>query len=177
MTDTKFKNLVHYICYYCEDEPAKLGATKLNKILWLSDVFSYVRTGCPITEERYIKLPYGPAPQTIDDALKSLQQEQHILVRNRAYPQPTLFIALDKPKLSGFSAEQISLVDSIINWVVNEHSATSISQFSHDFDAWQVASLGEEIPHYAVFSSFPGAIAQQDINWAKETINNRLGTQ
>lgn len=37
----KFKALVHYICWKVED-PRQLGATKLNKILWFSDVLTYL---------------------------------------------------------------------------------------------------------------------------------------
>lgn len=37
----KFKALVHYICWKVED-PRQLGATKLNNILWFSDVLTYL---------------------------------------------------------------------------------------------------------------------------------------
>jgi len=33
----KFKNLVHYICAQRAGDPSSLGATKLNKALWVAD--------------------------------------------------------------------------------------------------------------------------------------------
>jgi hypothetical protein len=55
----KFSNLVHYICYKCDD-PSQLGATKLNKILWYCDMFSYRWNSESMTGENYIKRQFGP---------------------------------------------------------------------------------------------------------------------
>lgn len=40
----RLKALVQYICYQCHD-PSVLGAIKLNKILWYSDVIAFARSG------------------------------------------------------------------------------------------------------------------------------------
>ena len=176
MSNSNFKTLVHYVCDRCTDDPTKLGATKLNKILWMSDVLAYVSMGQPITEEHYIKRQFGPVAQTMQPTLENLQQEQSLSIRDDPSSLLTLYLSLKEPDISGFTAEQISLIDKVISWVVNKHSATSISDFSHAFLAWQVASIGEDIPHSAVYASFPKEIDEHDISWAKETIKDRLGT-
>jgi len=55
----KLKALIHYICYQCHD-PSVLGATKLNKILWYSDVIAFARAGASITGETYVNLAQCP---------------------------------------------------------------------------------------------------------------------
>ena len=172
MRDPKFKKLVHYICNRCTDSPVQLGATKLNKILWISDLFAYIDMGQPITEERYIKKQYGPVAETMRSTLENLQQEQSLLIRNGTFPTPTLYFSMKEPDISDFTSNQISLVDRVIGWVVNEHSAVSISEFTHKHYAWNIASIGEHIPHHAVFASSSAEIDEHDISWAKRTIKD-----
>jgi hypothetical protein len=43
----RLAGVTHYVIERCE--PAKLGATRLNKILWYSDVLYYRHHGCTIT--------------------------------------------------------------------------------------------------------------------------------
>ena len=50
----KFKALVHYICWRCED-PRLLGTVKLNKVLWYAERIWYFRTGQPIVGATYLK--------------------------------------------------------------------------------------------------------------------------
>jgi hypothetical protein len=59
MATEKFKALVHYIVASCDD-PQRLGATKLNKVLWFADAFSYRATKNSITDETYVKRQRGP---------------------------------------------------------------------------------------------------------------------
>ena len=73
MKAIKYKNLVHYICFKCPD-PTILGATKLNKILYYSDFFYYLKYGKAITNDTYIKQSYGPVPYAILGILDDLVQ-------------------------------------------------------------------------------------------------------
>ena len=66
MDREKFRSLVHYVCWRCADDPAKLGRVKLNKILWLTDFTSYYETGKPMTGARYVKRQFGPVPSAIE---------------------------------------------------------------------------------------------------------------
>ena len=68
----KFKSAVHYICDKASSDPSVLGAIKLNKVLWYSDVINYLITGKPITGETYIKRQHGPVPKDIIRAIDEL---------------------------------------------------------------------------------------------------------
>ena len=174
MIDSKFKELVHYVCDQCIENPGKLGAIKLNKILWNSDVFSYVLTGQPITPEEYIKRQFGPVPKQILRALQELESERKIQVRKiteNGYSH-TLYLSLTEAG-APFDADQIDLIDDVIDWIVNDHTASSISALSHN-EAWEAVRIGETIPHCAVFASSPAEINENDIAWAEQVISDRI---
>jgi len=164
--------LVHYICARCEN-PAKLGATKLNKVLWYSDVFAFAETGASITGATYIKRQFGPVPKDIIASRIRLQNSGAIVERHASvydYNQ-VQFVAVKKPDISKFSATQISLVDGVITAICANHTAASISNLSHDY-IWESAQIGEEIPMAAAaFGGNFGEINEDDIAWARNEID------
>ena len=169
----KMKRLVHYICWKCEN-PSILGSTKLNKVLWFSDVLAYLNWGRSITGETYIKRQFGPVPKHILPILDELRDEQAIVIRDSAYygnPKRD-FIALSKPDLGEFSPDEISLIDSTIERVCRRHTAKSISEITHD-DIWKMAALGEEIPVSAMFSCRVGEVTPEDLSWAQQELKDR----
>ncbi len=165
----KFKCLVHYICYKADRD--ELGATKLNKILWFSDIWHYLTHGRTITGETYVKHHYGPVPKHIEPVLWDLQSSGMIQVRDAeyfGYPKKE-YITIRKPDLSCFTADEISSVNDIIDDVCKGHTAASISALSHN-RAWELAEIGEEIPCFTVFAGDPSPINQSDIDWACQSI-------
>ena len=170
MPTEKLDTLVHYVCYRCED-PSRLGATKLNKVLWYADTRAFVSLGSSITGATYIKRQFGPVPKEILSARARLVESGAIIERtmpHRGYQQ-TQFIAMCSPVISMFSAEQISIVDEALEHVSRDHSAVSISLETHD-RVWKAAEIGEEIPYHAVFAANIGEIDEGDMAWAKEEI-------
>lgn len=167
----KLDALAHYICYKCQD-PTVLGSTKLNKILWYSDVISLKLRGETITGETYVKRQYGPIPKHILEVIKRLQKQGDIIVRLSEYHgyQKQDFIAMTKPDFSMFSPEEISIVDDVLREVCYNHTATSISLATHD-DIWKLADIGEEIPLETVFASELGEISEDDVRWAKRKLS------
>ncbi len=170
----KLEALTHYIIWKCED-PTKLGATKLNKNLWFSDLYHYVLTGKPITEAVYRKLQHGPVPRDIKDVKMKLVDEGKIAISNGLHfskPQERL-VAQKRPNLEQFSAEQISVVDEIMSKICDGNTATSISEFTHTKFWWDNLPMGAEIPLYAAFAE-PGEITVEQLNWADSQLK-RLG--
>ena len=55
MATEKFKALVHFIVHECQENPSKLGAIRLNKALWYTDVVSFRASGASVTNESYVK--------------------------------------------------------------------------------------------------------------------------
>jgi hypothetical protein len=166
----KFKGLVHYICWKC-DAPSKLGAIKLNKILWFADIQSFAETGAPITGAAYVKRRLGPVPKPILPALREMEIENVIRIEEVEYygRSKKQYISLVEPNLSLFSPEQLRLVDAVLHTITHGHTANSVSEATHD-DIWKLANEGEEIPYYAVFASKLGKITEQDKQWALERV-------
>lgn len=172
MDDTRLDALVHYVCARC-DTPSRLGATKLNKVLWYSDVFAYAQEGRSITGSAYVKRQFGPVPTTIMLARARLAASGAIVERMamlHGYPQ-VQFIALRPADISGFTAAQVSLVDSVLEAICAADTASSVSNFSHDL-VWESAEIGEEIPiAAAAFGGNFGEIDENDMAWARKEID------
>jgi Protein of unknown function (DUF4065) len=167
----KLEVLAHYICYKCQD-PTVLGSTKLNKILWYSDVISLQVRGEAITGETYVKQQFGPVPKHILEVLKKLEKRKDIVVRPsefHGYSKKDL-IALTAPDISMFKPEEISIVDHVLREVCFNHTASSISIATHD-DIWKLAEIGEEIPIETSFASELAEITEDDVKWAKRKLS------
>jgi hypothetical protein len=166
----KFKALVHYVCWKVDD-PRQLGATKLNKILWFSDILTYLNFNAPVTGARYVKRQFGPVAVALLPVIEELKDRGKLAVRDAEYfGKPKMeYFALQAPDVSRFSPEEISLVDSVIHSVCEEHTAASISKLTHN-DAWEMADIGEDLPFFTVFSARSGEIDENDIAWADQQI-------
>lgn len=160
----KFKKLVHYICYRAE--PSTLGAVKLNKILWYSDVFSYLKTGTPMTGESYVKRQYGPVPATILSTIQELVEDGNLVVRECMHfgHLKREFVYLTEPDMVMFSGPEVDTVNRMIDVICNNHTAKSISDLTHD-RIYELAEIGEEIPYYATLASGLGEINEVDVAW------------
>ncbi len=164
----KFKALAHYVCARAED-PSKLGATKLNKILWYSDVISFLKWGKPITGEIYEKRQFGPMPRHIYSVLEELKFENKLAITEVEHfgRKKREYIPLVPSLTEMFSADEISLVDEMARAICDNHTATSISDSTHD-DIWGMALIGEQIPYEAALVSCVGELDGQDMEWAKK---------
>jgi len=168
----KLKKLVHYICVKVDD-PANLGAIKLNKILWFSDVLAYMNWGTPITGESYIKRQFGPVPAHILSVLEDLQADGTLFIRDVEYygRSKKEFMPLNDVDYSDLSEDELKLVDSLVGQICNSHTATSISDFSHNA-IWEMASIGEEIPYNTMFVARLGEVDESDMEWAAHELES-----
>jgi hypothetical protein len=165
VTPNKFKSLVHYICWKCANDPS-LGAIKLNKALWLSDFIAYYKLGKSITGTRYVRRQFGPTPKAILPVLRELEGEGKIRVQEDDYygKKKKTFIPLKDASDSFMSPEEKDIVDDTTSLVCDKHTATSISNASHDH-IWKAASDGEELPFSTVFVC-PESPTDEDREWA-----------
>jgi hypothetical protein len=152
--ETKFRELVLYVSQKCAIDP-RFGATKLNKVLFYSDFFAFAKTGKPITGFVYQRLRNGPAPRRlvpvrdkmISDRILALQDVQ---LKSGKVQKRT--VNLRSPKLGVFTADEIAIVDYIID-ALSDCDAQTVSDISHRMVGWQIASEGEDIPYETVFLS------------------------
>lgn len=165
----KFTELVHYICHKSDHD--KLGAVKLNKILWFSDVLNFLGWGASITGETYIKRQRGPVPGHVLQTLEKLRNEGALSIAEKPMYGYTKreFVSLKEPNIDFFKAHEISLIDEVIETITNNHTATSISELTHD-DIWEMAEIGEAIPYETIMVANLGEIDENDIAWANEMI-------
>jgi hypothetical protein len=166
-TDEKLRELILHICIRSEDDEA-FGAVKLNKLLFFSDFLAYLRLGKAITGQDYQKLDHGPAPHRMLPILKQMEQRSAIRQRpNEFYGmEQTRTVALERPDLSKFTAEEIALVDTVIAHFRGK-TARQVSDESHQFLGWEVAEQGEIIP-YPVALIGKRKVTEQDHRIAKE---------
>lgn len=174
MDRQKLKALVHYVCHKVRD-PSKLGKTKLNKVLFYADFQSFLDTGESMTGETYVKFQHGPVSEHIQEIIAELEDEGTLATRETKHHgyQKKEYVALKEPDLSLFAGQEISVADDVIDDVCREHTAASISEFSHNH-IWEAAEIGEEIPYGAALVYQLGEIEPDDMAWAKEEIERRV---
>ena len=166
MGNQKLKALVHFIIHECADNPGRLGAVRLNKILWFTDMLTYQTRGATATGEKYLKRRQGPVPATILQTLDELEAEGKIQIDepSRIY-ETRKFVSLDSPDISLLLDEDRDLAMYVIEKVC-EQTASEVSEVSHD-EAWDAASDGEEIPMCATLAVGRGAITPEIRAWAE----------
>ena len=173
----KFKALAHLVIQASSD-PEKLGAVRLNKILWFADTAAYRITRNSISGAKYVRRKNGPVPAQILVSIRELKNEGKISVEEPKYPhKPRLFKSLQPANDSLFSQWEQDFVKDLTELICSNYSAYEISELSHD-DVWEAASDGEEIPLTATLikesGDFPATIRQ----WASRvvTLHSKKGT-
>lgn len=150
MTDTfdnkALRAIVHHIVRQQAIQPEKLGLVKLHKILWFCEVRAIRSLGVPLIGERFIRHQYGPFATHLDSALDDLSRAG---VLHRTPPteefETESLIGKGTPDRGVISDQGWRLVDSVMAWIVDDHSASTISERSHD-EIWEAVELHDEIP-------------------------------
>ncbi len=148
----RLRELILYISKKCASDPT-FGATKLNKLLFYSDFFSYFRFGEPIAGLEYQKLPNGPAPKQLVPVRERMLQDREIEIQKPAFfnKQQHRCVPLREPDLARFKGRDIALLDEMIEGFWGK-TATEVSELSHQ-RAWRIAKDRDSIPYQAIFLS------------------------
>jgi hypothetical protein len=169
----KFRELIVYVSGKCASDPT-FGATKLNKILFYSDIIAYERLGQPLTGLLYFRLERGPAPQQIRPLRRALVNEGAIRIDERVVQgnhTQKRTVALREADLDLFTKSELSVVDQVINDLWGK-TASLVSDESHGI-AWHSLRNEESIPYEVAFLSDEGATTQ-DISDARK-LNEQYG--
>lgn len=145
----KFKRLMHYVIARAGKRDG-FGATKLYKVLWFAETRQYLLTGKPIAGAEYIKEKYGPIPRLGMAVREELVRDGAIRQwqNKRADVTGWCLQSLREPQMAGFTDEELQTVNFWIEHIDKDHTATSISEQSHDF-AWEIADMREPLPLFA----------------------------
>lgn len=169
MATAKFKALVHFIVHECRDQPSRLGAIRLNKALWYTDVFAYKMNGVSVTGESYVKRKKGPVPAHILTTLRELKDEGKILIQEPEFLYDARkFVSLASPNVESLSDDERVLAKSILQTVCG-YTANGISELTHDI-IWDAAAEGEEIPLFATLASESGEVTDAVRTWANAVV-------
>ena len=162
----KLDSAILYICSKCP--PAKLGAVKLHKVLYYSDMLHYAEFGSPITGAEYRKRPFGPTCDALLESLDRLSRQGLMQARFVDYYgfKKKEFIVTEEADTSRFNDSEIALIDDMIDFVCVENSAKTISEFSHN-RAWELAEFGDVLPYVSVFQIFPTEVSLEALAWAR----------
>jgi Protein of unknown function (DUF4065) len=165
----KFKALVLYVIWRTGDV-RDFGAIKLNKVLWFTDARTFEALGKPVTGETYIRRKFGPVPLHIDATLTELIQDGQIQTWTEPYFdfEVKRYSTHAPPDTTIFSSEELSFIDWWIKHVAEQHTATSISDKSHDY-AWKIAKEGEELPLKAFLAKrVRQPLEGEELEWARK---------
>lgn len=145
----KFKVLVHYILWKTSHHEA-FGTTKLNKALWFSEARAFENAGKQITGESFVRDKYGPRSVHLREICEELKAEgaaepfdedvRGFVAKRYRVIQPVEPV--------GFAPEELNLIDYWIAQIAEKHTATTISELSHDY-GWEVAAQGDTLPPFA----------------------------
>lgn len=165
----KLKQAVLYICNRCPAD--KLGAVKLHKVLYFSDMVRYADTGRPVTGATYRKRPHGPTCDSLPRAISELQNDSKLEVRDVEYFGyfKKEFRALSEPDIRVFTDDEVRLLEDVIEFVCVKNTAKTISDFSHA-RPWELVDFGEEIGYNSSFLLYPEEVSQEARDWADNQV-------
>jgi Antitoxin SocA-like, Panacea domain len=154
-TRAKLREAVHFVCKKMALSPEKLGAVKLQKIIWYFDVKSYLFTGQSATGATFIKGNYGPFAREIGAVVKELASTDRLYTDTEEFfdNEKARFIGKGRTDLSAFSDRERRWLDEISTDICDNHTAGSISERSHGA-IWRMAEYGEVIPFAATAIRF-----------------------
>lgn len=150
--DERLRQMILYIADQCVDDPT-FGATKLNKILYFADFWSFRDYHESITGCAYMRLDEGPVPvRLLPVREKMLQAGEIAIARRKVYNlerQPV--VALREASLDCFKARDIAMEHTVIQWLwgVSAHEA---SDRSHG-RVWKMMQNKERVPYESIFIS------------------------
>lgn len=166
--EQKFKELILYIAEKSADDPS-FGDTKLNKILFFSDMLNHAIHGKPISGAVYQKLEFGPAPRRLLPVRREMASDKDVAVvrKGRAYPR-TVTVNRRPANLRLFSTAEIDTIDEVIDLLRN-HDAAEVSELSHQLSAgWHHGEIHEDIPYDSIFLSVTNLLTPHEIKRGQE---------
>ena len=158
--------VAHYIITHTR--PEKLGAVKLNKVMWHADVLHYRRYGETVTGQiSYVRMDMGPVPHDMRLILDELKTAGKIVEKKTPTPvgERREFVCLQRAKGDMFSALEIETLHEAMRDIVHL-SAREASNRTHG-PIWKVLDNGQDMPVQAA-AVIPSEICPEDIEFAME---------
>ena len=172
----KLKSTVLHAVHHCE--PSRLGAVKLHKVLYYSDMLRYAQVGNAITGSTYKKRPFGPTCEQLPSVLAELTDAGHIVIEtvDRFGYLKKEFLPIGGEQDHHLAQDEIALLDEVIGFVCHDKSSSIIGDLNHD-KPWDSAGYGEEIRYSSVYQMFPVEVSPEAHDWASKQVNDVAHTK
>ncbi len=151
----KFKEVFLYILNKAGSKP-NIGETVIYKLLYFIDFDFYEKYEEQLIGATYIKNHYGPTPIEFKKIVeKMIDNKEIIKVANDYFKYPqTKYLPLKKPNLSKLRANEIEVIDEVLNRL-SDMNASQVSDYSHNDVPWLTTENGKIIEYEAVFYRTP----------------------
>lgn len=132
--------MIHHVTRQYATEPEKLGAVKLHKILWNTEV-QLLRRGLEVTGESFIKHQFGPFSEHLDELVNDLVSQGLLTVTKPSdLYETTAFVGKGTADRFALNKDQWRVLDQVTRRNVEDHTATSISDRSHGV-VWEATDM------------------------------------
>ncbi|MBB6413395.1 Panacea domain-containing protein [Mesorhizobium sangaii] len=145
----RLKHLFHYVIWVAGAR-AGFGATKLYKVAWFSDARRFVLTGQSITGAPYIREKHGPIPRDGIIVRNQLAAER-LIEQWRGTGDEWVFKGIVPPDRNIFHPDELKEIDIWIKEIDGKHTATTVSDLSHDY-GWEIAAMKEPLPFHSILA-------------------------
>jgi Protein of unknown function (DUF4065) len=147
----RLEELILYIAQRMEhDNHVGRGRIKLAKLLWRSDFAAFWQLGKPITETKYHADEHGPSPVDELLALRDLQAQGRLDLRNEWDRQQIPVVAGDPPpRLELFSQDELAIVDAQLDQY-RYVTGKAMRDEAHEFPGYKHAWRGGRGKHTPV---------------------------
>jgi transcriptional regulator with XRE-family HTH domain len=152
----KFKEVLLYILDKVGSK-SNIGETVIYKLLYFIDFDFYEKYEEQLMGAQYLKNRYGPTPVEFAKIVEHMTNKHELeKVKSKYFEHPqTKYLPLRKPNLSKLTAEELTVVEDVLNRL-SDMNATQISNYSHDDIPWKTAKEGSIIEYESVFYRTPG---------------------
>jgi len=151
----KFKEVLLYILSSIGSKP-NIGETVIYKLLYFMDFNFYEIYEEQLIGATYIKNKFGPTPVEFKKIIGKMIEDKEIeKVESKYFNYPqTKYLPLRKPKLSILKADEIELINDVLNKLSNMNAA-QISDYSHNDVPWLTTNDCKIIEYESVFYRTP----------------------
>ncbi|MBZ9736344.1 SocA family protein [Mesorhizobium sp. CA18] len=162
----KLRAAVLHVIGQCK--PDRLGAVKLHKVLYYSDMLTFLDTGQPVTGAEYRKRPFGPTCDAVLSVLDELARTGDVSIERVDYHGflKKQFKLNGSPDTNQLSADEKTTLNEMVDFVCNNNSAKTISDFSHDM-VWEMVEFGDIIPYHNAIHLIPNIASPDAVAWGE----------
>jgi hypothetical protein len=150
----KFIELLLYFSQRGLTERLVIGSTRLNKLLFFTDMRTYAELGQPITGARYQRLEFGPAARAMLPVREELVRDGEAEFEDRGQDDwSNVIVPLRAPNLGLFTEDELRIANEVFE-ELRPFNAVEVSDYAHLKSAgWNVMEDHEDIPYEFAFVS------------------------